>query len=104
MDKLFALSLGFAGLILATQAGHGQPAPNCGPRAQVLALLADRYQETRRGMGLSGPHQVVELFAADPSGSWSLTVTLPDGRMCLIASGQSWQPVADSLPPQDTPA
>ncbi|WP_028028268.1 hypothetical protein [Gemmobacter nectariphilus] len=104
MDKLFALSLGFAGLILATHAGHGQPAPDCGPRAQVLAVLAESYQETRRGLGLAGRQQLVELFASDRTGSWTITVTLPDGRMCLIAAGQSWESLADPLPARGNPA
>lgn len=103
MDTLFALSLGFAGLILATHAGYGQTTPDCAPRAQVLAVLADRFQETRRGMGLAGPQQVVELFASGATGSWTLTVTLPDGRMCLIAAGQAWEGVADP-PPMGDPA
>lgn len=102
MDTLFALSLGFAGLILATQAGHGQTAADCAPRAQVLGVLAERFQETRRGLGLAGPQQVVELFTSARSGSWTLTVTLPDGRMCLIAAGQAWETVPD--PPRDKPA
>ncbi|WP_323042415.1 hypothetical protein [Gemmobacter sp.] len=101
MDKLFALSLGFAGLILATHAGHGQTTPDCAPRAQVLAVLADRFQETRRGLGLAGPQQVVELFTSGATGSWTLTVTLPDGRMCLIAAGQGWEGTADPPPPGD---
>ena len=77
MDKLFALSLGFAGLILATHAGHGQPRPDCGPRAQVLEVLAGTYRETRRGIGLAGPQQLVEVFASGTTGSWTITVTLP---------------------------
>lgn len=103
MDKLFALSLGFAGLILATQAGFGQTRADCGPRAQVLQVLAERYSETRRGIGLSGPSSVVELFAAD-SGSWTVLVTLPDGRSCLLLSGQGWEAVKDPLPVRGDPA
>lgn len=104
MDKLFALSLGFAGLILATHAGHGQPRPDCGPRAQVLEVLAGTYRETRRGIGLAGPQQMVEVFASGTTGSWTNTVTLPDGRMCLIGAGQSWEDRAEPLPGTGAPA
>lgn len=101
MHRLLALSLGFAGLILATQAGFGQglPGTQCGPRAQILTLLAERYGETRLGMGLSGPQSVVELFAAE-GGSWTMTITLPDGRTCLLLAGQDW----DRAPPAALPA
>ncbi|MFN3293392.1 MAG: hypothetical protein ACK414_08055 [Gemmobacter sp.] len=105
MDRLFALSLGFAGLILATHASHGQTMPQtCGPRAEVLAVLSDKYHETRRGMGLAGPSSVVELFASARTGSWTVTVTLPDGRTCLIVSGEGWEPMADGLPAKGSPA
>lgn len=54
MDKmLFALSLGFAGLIFATQAAL---AAQCAPRDQVVAGLATGFDEVRRGAGLTaGP-------------------------------------------------
>lgn len=105
MDRLFALSLGFAGLALATHASHGQAMPSqCGPRADVLAVLRDRFSETRRGMGLAGPGSVVELFASSTTGSWTVTVTLPDGRTCLLVSGQGWEPAPLDLPAKGSPA
>jgi hypothetical protein len=106
MDRLFALSLGFAGLILLTaQAGHSQGMPaQCGPRADVMTVLGQKFGETRRGMGLAGPARVVELFASASTGSWTVTVTLPDGRTCLLASGEGWEAVAEELPAKGNPA
>lgn len=95
-QTLFALSLGFAGLILATTAGHSQTP--CGPRDAVLAHLADTYGETRRSMGIANNNTVMEVYASAASGSWTITVTLPDGRMCLVASGQGFEAVAEELP------
>ncbi len=106
MDRLFALSLGFAGLILATShAGHSQTMPSqCGPRADVLGVLANKFTETRRGIGLAGPSSVVELFASATTGSWTVTVTLPDGRTCLLVSGEGWETVPVELPAKGSPA
>jgi hypothetical protein len=92
----FALSLGFVGVILATQIA--QSAPQCDSRAAVTALLADRYGETRRALGLAGDAAVMELFASDTTGTWTITMTLPDGRMCLMASGAGYEAVTGSLP------
>ena len=105
MDRMFALSLGFAGLILLMAAtAQGQTAPNrCAPRGDVLTLLGETYQETRRGIGLAGPAQVVELFASAVTGSWTVTVTLPDGRTCLLVSGQDWEAVTDKAPAKGNP-
>jgi hypothetical protein len=106
MHKMFALSLGFAALIWATHHAQAQsPRPmQCGPRAEVLNVLSNTYGETRRGMGLSGPAGVVELFASRETGSWTMTVSLPDGRTCLLASGQGWESLNEDLPARVDPA
>ena len=105
MDKmLFALSLGFAGLIFATQAAL---AAQCAPREQVVAGLATGFDEVRRGAGLTaapdGRAQVVEIFTS-ASGSWTIVVTRPDGQTCLVASGQAWEDITEELPAKGEPA
>ncbi len=103
MEKLmFALSLGFAGLILATQAGWA--AGQCAPRAGVLAALSQKYGETRRGIGMAGDAQLMELFASAATGSWTITVTLPDGTTCLVATGQAFEALSEALPVPGDPA
>jgi hypothetical protein len=93
---LFALSLGFGGVILATQIAFS--APQCDSREAVTAFLADRYGETRRALGLAGEAAVMELFASDRTGTWSITMTLPDGRMCLMASGAGYEATTEDRP------
>lgn len=72
---------------LALPAAAQQAPAACGPRAQVVALLTGEFGETRRGLGLAGDRAAVELWASAETGSWTLTVTLGDGRTCLIARG-----------------
>jgi hypothetical protein len=105
MDKmLFALSLGFAGLIFATQAAL---AAQCAPREQVVAGLATGFDEVRRGAGLTaapdGRARVIEIFTS-ASGSWTIVVTRPDGQTCLVASGQAWEEITEELPAKGEPA
>ena len=95
-QPLFALSLGFGGVILATQIAFS--APDCDNRDRVMTLLADRYGETRRALGLVGDAAVMELFASDATGTWSITVTRPDGQMCLVASGAGFEAATIDLP------
>jgi hypothetical protein len=73
----------------------------CAPRADVLAQLADRYGEARRGIGLSDGN-VMEVFAA-ASGSWTVTMTTAHGLTCLIASGDGWEAIAEPFPAQGVP-
>jgi hypothetical protein len=93
---MLALSLGFGGVILATQIAFS--APQCDTRDRVTALLADRYGESRRALGLAGETAIMELFASDATGTWTITLTLPDGQTCLMASGAGYEAVTDGLP------
>jgi len=63
----------------------------CGPRDVIIEQLENRYQETRRSAGLDTGNSLVELFASDQTGSWTITVTMPDGRMCLVAAGSHYE-------------
>ncbi|WP_371156338.1 hypothetical protein [Jannaschia sp. 2305UL9-9] len=92
--SLFAL-VSFA-LLLASlpAAARGQ---NCGARGAVIERLSSHFGETRRGIGLARQTGVMEVFASDTTGTWTITVTLPDGRTCLVASGQAWEDRMDDL-------
>ena len=111
MHKHFALSLGIAAFVLVAaqgRAGPGQPqaavAPPCGERAAIVARLADTYGETRHAAGLSNGRAMVEVYASARTGTWTIIATHPDGRACLVASGQSFQDMARHLPPPGEPA
>lgn len=71
---------------------------NCAPRDVVLERLASSYGETRRSVGLGTNNSMVEVFASDKSGSWTITVTAPTGLTCLVASGQAFEMLDDALP------
>jgi len=98
---LFALSLGFGGVILATQIAFS--APQCDARDRVTALLSDRYGETRRAIGLAGQAAVMELYASDTTGTWTIALTLPDGLMCLMASGAGFEALTEEHPTRGKP-
>lgn len=97
-QQLFALSLGFGGLILATHHAFAQGRPNCAERETVIAELSGRYGETRHGIGLAANNAVMEVFASAETGTWTITVTLADGMTCLMASGQNYEVLAEDLP------
>jgi hypothetical protein len=96
MRDMLALSLGFAGVLLATDAA--QAGAQCGPRDGVLAQLADQYGESRRSMGIAANTTVMEVYANDETGTWTIALTLPDGVTCLIAAGQSFESLHEALP------
>ena len=67
----------------------------CAPREVVVERLNEAYGESRQSMGLAANNAVVEVFASDTSGSWTITVTGPNGVTCLIAAGQAFETLAE---------
>lgn len=100
--KFLSLSLVLTGLTAAPAAA--QSMGHCAKRELVLGQLAERYGETRRGMGIAANNSVMEMFAATDTGTWTITVTMPNGMTCLVASGQGFEATADELPAKGSPA
>ena len=94
----FPLLLGAAMLLAQPAAAQS----NCGPRDAVVERLSQAYDETRQSIGLAANNMVVETWASLDSGTWTVTVTRPDGVTCLVASGDNFQLVED-LPPEGDP-
>jgi hypothetical protein len=102
-ELVLKMSLGLGVMALAAGELAAQTS-NCAPRQMVLDRLAETYGETRQSMGLGAQGQVVEVFASDASGSWTITVTMPNGMTCLVASGQAYETLAEALPETDSDA
>ncbi|PUB16394.1 hypothetical protein [Yoonia sediminilitoris] len=98
--KLFLMSFGIGAMMLAANHANAQ-SRNCAAHEAVVERLADRYGESRKSIGLGSDNSVVEVFASDTTGSWTIVVTKPGGPTCLVAAGQSFQTVSDALPDTD---
>jgi len=96
--KLLTLSLGIGAILLTAQNAYSQSA-NCAKRDAVVTRLAQAYGETRHSMGLGANNAVIEVFASDETGTWTITVTTTDGMTCLVASGQAYEDLAERLIP-----
>ena len=99
--KMTAMMIGAAlGVTLAGPAA----AANCAPRDTVVERLASKYGESRQSMGLGANNAVVEVFASEETGTWTITVTSVHGVTCLVASGQAFEPLAELLPAEGNDA
>jgi hypothetical protein len=96
--KLIEMTIGLGVMVLAAQQVSAQQTNNCAPRDRVVAQLAGSYGETRQSIGLASNNTLVEVYASNGTGSWTITVTTPGGVTCLIASGQSFETLAEALP------
>jgi hypothetical protein len=66
-------------------------APSCVNRADLLKHLADKYQEVPAAVGLADNGSLLEVFASLDGGTWTVTVSMPNGVSCMIATGQNWR-------------
>ena len=88
-----------AAAMLFAAPAYSQNNWNCAPRPVVLERLTERFGETRQSIGLGAQGAVVEVFASTGSGTWTITVTMPTGVTCLIASGQAFERLTGDPPP-----
>lgn len=68
----------------------------CAPRDAVVSGLQTKYGETRHAIGLSARNAVLEVFASESSGSWTIIVTDVRGISCLVASGGAFEQIAET--------
>lgn len=76
---------------------------NCAPRAQLVERLEGHFGEVRQSAGLAPGNRIVEMFASPRTGTWTLTLTLPDGRSCIIGAGEAFRREADHAAPVGQP-
>ncbi len=82
-----------AGLILTAPAVASAQFAMCGERAQIIEQLKTKYKEARQAVGLISNNGAAELYVSE-KGTWTMLVTLENGKSCIIAAGHSW----DSAP------
>lgn len=95
-QELIKATMGLGLMVLAADQLAAQQ-QNCAPRDLVLQRLSEGYGETRQAIGLGANNAVIEVFAS-ATGSWTITVTMPNGVTCLVASGEAFETLAEALP------
>lgn len=67
----------------------------CGKREDFVKALANAYGESSKALGIAGRVNIVEVFNSGDGGTWTVLVTTPEGKSCILAAGSDWQ----ELPP-----
>lgn len=76
----------------ASEAGH-RGGPDCDTRADVLALLAQKYKEAPIAFGVTNNGGLVEVLTDEHGTTWTIIVTSPEGVTCLVAAGEGWRDI-----------
>ncbi|WP_417728555.1 hypothetical protein [Roseovarius sp.] len=88
--RLFSAAVIFGAAALAPPEAAQAQAMTCLPRVDLIERLAGRYNEHLTGGGMQSPQQLLEVWASDQTGSFTVFVTRPDGVSCVVATGQHW--------------
>src|SRR5687768_10222694 len=89
-----AYALAAAAMIVAASApaqAQAQPAPACVKRVDLIKHLSNKYHEAPAAVGLADNGSLLEVFASKSGETWTVTVTMPNGISCMVATGQNWQ-------------
>lgn len=75
-------------LVMMAKAFAQQP---CGPTADVLKMISEKYHEAAIGGGTAQDGKVViSTFANAETGTWTIVVSGADGKSCIIAAGADY--------------
>jgi hypothetical protein len=74
----------------AVAASSAAEAAQCGPRADMVAVLAKTYHEQPTAIGLSSTGRLLEIMVRADGRSWTLITTSPEGLSCVIDAGGEW--------------
>jgi len=92
MTKAYILIGGALALLGTLNAAQAQTARTiCGDRDQIVDTLTGRLGETAQSWGMGPSGRIVEVFASEETGTWTITITAPNGTTCLVAAGQYWE-------------
>jgi hypothetical protein len=67
----------------------------CAEREMITERLTSGYGETFAGGGMRNQESIFEVWLSPENGTWTILMTTPDGRSCVMAAGTDWR---DALP------
>ena len=88
MRIIFSLIAASVLLISASSANAKQ---SCAPHDRAVKQLEKQFGEKVFGRGLAANgKRMIELFVSE-NGSWTMLISGPNGRSCVMAIGENWQ-------------
>lgn len=64
----------------------------CLPHEAAVKILSHEHHEVPVAIALDAADRVLEVFAS-PEGTWTITVTSPDGVSCIMGTGEGFESI-----------
>lgn len=74
--------------------GRGKP---CTHWRAIAEQLDEKYDEQPVGAGVQTNGNLMQLFVAEDTGTWSMVVIRPSGLGCLVSAGEGWQAISQKI-------
>lgn len=79
-----------AGIVLTGLSAPAQAQAPCDQRAKIVSVLLQQFDESQVASGITPNGELLEVFASPVRGSWTILLSMPTGKSCLIATGEDW--------------
>lgn len=89
MLRIFGASALALAVLLGARGASAEP--RCADYNEISRQLERRHAEEPISLGLSSAGKVVQVFSTIDGATWTMVVTEPDGKSCVIAAGTYWQ-------------
>ena len=91
-----AFALAASGVAALAPSAHGQQP--CPERQTVIDYLMQEFDEAPVAMGLANSGGLIEVLTNGQGNTWTILITTPDGRSCMVAAGRGWQDLPETVP------
>jgi hypothetical protein len=97
---LLAVPAALAAAPAAAQESGAVAAARCGEHDSVAGYLQQQFDERPVSLGLQADGRILQVFASDRTGTWTIVTTTPRGMSCIVSGGEAWEdlphgPIAD---------
>ncbi|MDH3668436.1 MAG: hypothetical protein OEN23_16035 [Paracoccaceae bacterium] len=88
MVSRLLLALGMF-LLVSTLPGTGAAQMMCGDRDTIVARLAAQFGEVQQDRTPASQNASYELFGSKATGTWTMLLSGPRGKSCIVSAGES---------------
>lgn len=90
------MRIAFISALMALVAVSAEAQVPCGPREGIVKELRTKYGEEVQVTGVMGNGKfLMEMWVNSGQGTWTVTLTDPNGKTCAVAAGSNWQLIKD---------
>lgn len=67
---------------------------------EIARQLGNRYKEAPVSLGVQTNGNLLQVFASQDNGTWTILSTSPSGTTCVVAAGKSWESLKIKAEPE----